>query len=484
MSLAAAAMYTSGPVSEDTVYVAEARRLPVQWKRTEHISLIIAGKIKDGYFEQSDVDYICVDDTRMAAVFNAVLSVFRNYSLFVDKIKNAVIEDSGTDATCEALSEFIGNPVVIFDQLLRVMHISSGAVDIFNWETDATSGMRLLPADFVNQMYLVRRNAESVGDGDCVLLGSDALQYNIICAKGNGSVYTMLVFEIERPLTQGVLQLTGQISGLILASLDGSLKSPGAGGMASFVIAMLDKTRFSKYEIGVTLEAAGWKESDNFCCIVLTADTSNKDDIYNSTFCLRLGNQFRSCVAFLYKENVVAVVNLDKSECTVRDIPNRIGVLLRDGLFHAGISFKYWDFVTTSAYYEQACSAYEIGKLYNPAAWCYSFVDYALRYFMHYGFSRIPAYHLCYPGLVQLYLYDRENNTELLPTLKTYVDCRCRAAPTAQKLYIHRNTFYQRMSKIHEILDLDLEDRDTRLYIQISNYIMEMYNYELSSGLL
>jgi hypothetical protein len=479
MKLVGAEMYTSGAVSDDTVYVVEARRLPVRWKRTGPISLVIAGEIRDGYFAQSDVEYVCLEDTRLANVLNAVLRVFREYALLDDAIKKAGSIDTRPDVICEVLSKFIRNPIGIFDHLLRVFYLSPEADGLFEWETDAFSGMRMLPTSIVNEMRLAgKKNAAVREKSDFELLSGDGMQYNMIRATGNSGGYIMLVFEKDNPLTPGVFQLVSQISGYILSAFEASRKNSGRGGLASFLVNVLDGVKFGQDEIDASLGAVGWKADDNCCCIVLDADIYRKDALFNSTFCLRLENQFRSCVAFLYKENVVVVLNLDKSECSLRDIPNRIGALLRDGLFNAGISFKYWDFMTTPIYYMQARGALEIGGIYNPTAWCYCFVDYALRYFMHYGFSRIPARHLCCPGLVQLYRYDRNNNTNLLNTLETYMDCNCNAALSAKKLYIHRNTFYKRMTKIHEMLDMNLDDPDTRLYFQISSYIIVMYSFE------
>jgi len=479
IQLRGAEMYTSGAVSDDIVYVAEARRLPVRWKRTGHISLVIAGEIREGYFSQADVEYVCLEDTRLANVLNAVLRVFRKYALLDDAIKKAGTMDTPPDAICEAFSEFIRNPIGIFDHLLRVVYLSPEADGLFAWETDTLSGMRMLPTSIVNEIRLAGKKKAAVQEkSDLALLSGDGMQYNMILANGSGGSHIMLVFEKDNPLTPGVFQLVSQVSGQILSAFEASRKNSGRGGLASFLVNVLDGVKFGQDEIDASLGAAGWKTDDNYCCIVLDADIYRKDALFNSTFCLRLENQFRSCVAFLYKENVVVVLNLDKSECSLRDIPNRIGVLLRDGLFNAGISFKYWDFMTTPIYYTQARSAIEIGGIYNPTAWCYSFVDYALRYFMHYGFSRIPARHLCCPGLVQLYRYDKHNNTNLLNTLETYLECSCNAALSAKKLYIHRNTFYKRMSKINEMLDVNLEDPDTRLYFQISSYIIEMYSFE------
>ncbi|MBI4731437.1 MAG: PucR family transcriptional regulator ligand-binding domain-containing protein [Chloroflexi bacterium] len=54
--------------------------------------------------------------------------------------------------------------------------------------------------------------------------------------------------------------------------------------------------------------------------------------------------------------------------------------------------------------------------------------------------------------------YDREKNTQYLPTLETYLDHLSSANQAAQALFIHRNTLYQRLSKITDLWGIDFQD--------------------------
>ncbi|MFI7495533.1 PucR family transcriptional regulator [Kocuria sp. M4R2S49] len=51
---------------------------------------------------------------------------------------------------------------------------------------------------------------------------------------------------------------------------------------------------------------------------------------------------------------------------------------------------------------------------------------------------------------------------ELLRTLETYLDCGADAQRTAAALHIHRSTFYYRLDRLKERLDLDFDDGRTR----------------------
>ncbi|UWP61196.1 PucR family transcriptional regulator [Ruminococcus gauvreauii] len=482
-NLRSAAMLTSAAPEPQILYVAEARRLPVRWKFQTHASLIISGQIPEDYFHNTEVDYICVDDHRFPVVLNAVLHIFQIYDIFDENLKSSIIRDIAPHLLCNMICSFLKLPLAVFDSFLRVHYISENAQNLIDWELDPVTGMRLLPTDFINQLNLVyTETAEDFIEG-AVLLRDDRLPYNLICTMDGRKDYILVVFEMDTPLDRSMVEVVGYLNRYVLMSFENStLKSFVPDSLSAVIQSMLEGTRLSRIELQNQLDAVGWDMEDTCCCIAMHSLTEQRNPKYISTFCLKLESLFSACVVFPYNKRVVAIVNLDRSKCPYFDIQRRISLLLRDGLMKAGVSFKYWNFETTPIYFQQACCAYDMGKLYNPTIWCYNFSEYALQYFMHYGSSRLPPRHLCHPGLVELHRYDVKNGTELLSTLETYVKNNCNAVTAANLLYIHRNTFYQRLCRIQELLHLNLDDPDERLYLMISTKLISMYYYELENG--
>ena len=83
---------------------------------------------------------------------------------------------------------------------------------------------------------------------------------------------------------------------------------------------------------------------------------------------------------------------------------------------------------------------------------------------------------LCSRELLTLYRYDRENETSYYKTLFTYVRLQYNAVASAKALYIHRSSFINRMERIRELIHLNLEDPEERLYLLLSFRIMEEYS--------
>lgn len=484
LELKKAVLLTGAPLEPDTVYMVEARRLPVRWKRTERDSLVVCGQVPEGYFEGSPVSWISVRDNRFPLVCNAVLTAFARYQDFEMNLKSAVLEAEEPERLCERIGRFLGSPIIVFDDRLRLVYCSSEAESLLEWERDDYSDYRTLPTEFINQLNLVYMESGEHFRNGAVLLRDDRLSYNLITTLNGRDEYILMVFETEKPLTIATQQVASQCVGYILRAFEQARgNNPAYNGLETLVKFLLGGSRYNATDLEIRLETVGWKSSDNCCCMVIFDPYSRVGAKSLSAFCLKVEKSFKACVAFLYEDKAVAVVNLDKSGCKPRDIPNRIGILIREGLLKAGVSFRYWSFENTRIYYQQACSAYEMGTLYDPDKWCYMFEDVALRYFMHYGASRIPPRHLCHPVLVELFRYDEANGTDLLHTMEAYVNNNCNAVTAANQLFIHRNTFYQRMSKIQELMDVNLADQEVRLYLQLSSYLIAMYYYEKDNGL-
>lgn len=60
--------------------------------------------------------------------------------------------------------------------------------------------------------------------------------------------------------------------------------------------------------------------------------------------------------------------------------------------------------------------------------------------------------------LLPLKKHDEAHNSQLLPTLKTYIQCNCNMKNTATALFAHYNTICYRIEQIQEILGVDLHD--------------------------
>lgn len=67
-----------------------------------------------------------------------------------------------------------------------------------------------------------------------------------------------------------------------------------------------------------------------------------------------------------------------------------------------------------------------------------------------------------------LLAHDRTSRAPLLPTLATFLDHAGRKAETARELHLNRQTLYNRLARISELLGTDLDDPQTVLALSLA----------------
>lgn len=73
--------------------------------------------------------------------------------------------------------------------------------------------------------------------------------------------------------------------------------------------------------------------------------------------------------------------------------------------------------------------------------------------------------------LGKLEQYDKNNKSNYLDFLSTYLECNCNINETADKLFVHRNTVVYKINKISEMLDCDLSDMEVRVELYLANML-------------
>lgn len=153
--------------------------------------------------------------------------------------------------------------------------------------------------------------------------------------------------------------------------------------------------------------------------------------------------------------------------------------------FSAGNDNIYFS-VGCGKYYENIC---DYKKSYHEALHCHKALQSKTTQVLFY--ENLGILRLCFdtssPGLITEYIngllqpvfsYDRANNTQMFHILKTYIAENFNATRASQRLYVHRNTMIQRISKLEKLLDADFEDADFRREISTAVYLSQFYTVQ------
>ena len=150
------------------------------------------------------------------------------------------------------------------------------------------------------------------------------------------------------------------------------------------------------------------------------------------------------------------------------DVIGDILIAARDNLSKVGISRPFEQIDDLEAACAQASAALSCGNAIDHMNWCYRFADYALPWAVSHGVAGAPNMFARHPAVETLARYDGERGTDLLHTLSTFARCRYNATIASEKLFVARSTLLNRLKRIQELTDVDLEDFEQRVYLGLS----------------
>jgi hypothetical protein len=134
-----------------------------------------------------------------------------------------------------------------------------------------------------------------------------------------------------------------------------------------------------------------------------------------------------------------------------------------------GLSGEFVHLSELHDYYEQAASSLQLGGEENPF---HIYDDLALTQILAFC-PKEKTRLVCHPALLRLKQFDEKNRLRLCETLRAFLENERSLVRTARALGIHRSTLIYRIDKISTILDVDLNDPDTRLHLLLSQRLLD-----------
>ena len=123
--------------------------------------------------------------------------------------------------------------------------------------------------------------------------------------------------------------------------------------------------------------------------------------------------------------------------------------------------------------YKEASFAMTLGATLHPERLVYNYEDYILYHLICTMWEQPALQHLYQSFLVPLLQYDCKYRANLISALDAYASANFCMSDAAHQSGLHRNSLSKKISKIQEILNLDLELASNRLMIQIA---MKIYH--------
>lgn len=189
-----------------------------------------------------------------------------------------------------------------------------------------------------------------------------------------------------------------------------------------------------------------------------------------SYICSILESLLKESIFFEQNHTILGLIpscHFDGASLASKDTAAKIFSMVEEMRLCVGISNDFPDLYMLRTYYFQAEAAIENGQLYDPGQKLYLFSDYALCEMIVNSFGGFPMESYFPTGFRKLLQHDRDSEVSYLKTLSIFLEENMSYAKAARRLFIHRSTLIERLSRIQQELSWDLDDPDRRLQLQI-----------------
>lgn len=222
------------------------------------------------------------------------------------------------------------------------------------------------------------------------------------------------------------------------------------------------------------LRELGWKKSEKY--YVLAVDFShgktNSDD-------MRFLSERLNARVFMYENYYICLIRASLRE--EYDSRKHLGIeeWLEEKDLYAGLSYGLYDITEISVGYKQALSVIKISLNILKNVHYYTFSESIITYLVLCcrDSGEMDLKHLCHPIVWKIYEYDQEYHTDYIDFLATYIYSERSVKKTAEVLFLHRNTVYQKINKLKEYFNLDVDDHYIYIKLYVSMVVMDQLKH-------
>ena len=446
----------------------------------------------EGGFPADGFAYIACGDLRGAAphirglhrpvyqAMNLILSIFQKYHDFENRL-NQIVTNGGTLVDlCRAGSAFFQNPVYIHDNLFSVIALSSQVEGMLKFEYNEKSGKLYIPLWLINEFKYDENYQKTLEHDDAGIWDNEQYPYTMrslyVNLRGDRTYYgRLLINELGTHLQPGqfrAAEYLGQYA-VRLIERDEADANHRYWGLEDSFIGLMKGESVDDRDLQTTLNILGWSPLGKYLCMKLCNQDESlpvrSDKALTSALSLKMNGSF----SFRCDGRLCIVLDQTQPGTDPASVRQILAPMVRDSCMYVGISGTVEGIRALKLGFKQADIALDHILREDNSQWILPFEECALAYIRASALRELPTELLIDNALPILRRHDAQSGTEYYKTLRQYLLLERNIPQTAEALIIHRTTLTYRLQKIRQLVKLDLEDPDKRLYLLLSFYFMD-----------
>lgn len=384
----------------------------------------------------------------------------------VNQLSEMLVQGDGIAKFLEQLSDLLGNPIVLIKE--NEEHLLFG-----------------IKEEELQKVGLSTRLSDYMADGrqGFFTMDADETRYRIYAyaiMHKNEQLAELLVLEVNKEITNEDMFLLHQITYMIgLELISETIRTRTEMRYVEQVIQdwIMGKMESSS-NLRIRAEVCGIKidDSRHYRVLLFHMETQSNQEVRYMINRFQKNLRMTEDIYLTPLDDTIAAVVSEEN------YQNCIERILEEGSYILGKNRL------SICIGGESSKNYDLSESYKEAVQIYRICDKRGKYQELNYFDDIGIYALLYEipvdkkmdkflnrYLTPLIQYDKEHESNLFETLKTYIGCQGNKKLTAEKMFTHYNTISYRLERIHQILNMDIEDGKVRFEIQLAILLYEMY---------
>ncbi len=438
-----------------------------------------------------EVPFVDVMYPIMGELFNKQVTKLQYYKEIHDRFTALSLADKGLEKIIHTLEELIGNPVALFDRNFRCIVSTYPELEKFEMVEkvhfyEQTSGIK-----FPHYRQIVKYPELDNIKGHQIVVPIEALNHNkmyLLIGEINKSLVELDLIAVENAATSLSLELVKQFA---VAEVEKKYKNDLIEELISGKIQSIQAV----YE---KANVIGWDFSGAFAAVLFKINRQSdgmlqqKGDLADRSHFLvhEAIHHYLPNGIISNKSNFFIVLWKVEKTCkndtdwiddikkTARTIQEVIKKQLKDIDVQVGIGSAVNEISEIPQSYREAHDALDLGETLNGLASITAFSELGIFRLLRHVNDSSALLQFIPKSLKELLDYQQANQSDLLETLQTFLECNQNAAQTAKLLFVHYKTVVYRLERIKEITGMDFDDSEEMLSVRVGLKIYELLQRE------
>ena len=413
-------------------------------------------------------------------IANLVLSVFRAYHDFETALGDIVNGGGTLTDLCREGEKFFNNPMFIHDNLFSVIGLPRDILTTTQFEHNEESGLYHIPLKMIDE-FKYDPVYQATFDEHTAGLWSNSQNQNgfrsLYVNLWDGGHYCgrLLINERQTSIKPGQFKAAEYFAdyAMMIIRRDIHTKNHNYRSFDDTFVDLANGKTVDPEDLHAMLGILNWQIGDRYICMRIQSQDSRLT--VNPVSALRslLSSELSHFTSFFYEQQLCILINMTLSGLMPGTIHQRLAPQIRDNYMCGGISNPFVGLAMFPAAFAQAASALSFANANRSNAWLVSFEDCALRYVESTVLKTMPIELLIAPNIYKLKGIDRDRGTEYYQTLRAWLLNERSIPKTAEALIVHRTTLTYRLEKLKELIPIDLDDPELRLYLLLSIHLLD-----------